>query len=135
MCSLLYTFISFERKKDSQVGSQGGSLSARSFDLARPGLAPPLRGIRKWLSEKSTKVDVPVSRRQGHVHHHTGQQRNDAARGAHQSVEMGSAKQPQAKLQQVDRSHFLIPQAKVTTYCGRCSAFQPCRNFLQAAIS
>jgi len=26
----------------SQVGSQGGSLSARSFDLARPGLAPPL---------------------------------------------------------------------------------------------
>jgi len=46
MCSLLYTFISFERKKDSQggsqVGSQGGSLSARSFDLARPGLAPPL---------------------------------------------------------------------------------------------
>jgi len=26
----------------SQVGSQGGTLSARSFDLARPGLAPPL---------------------------------------------------------------------------------------------
>ena len=26
----------------SQVGRQGGSLSARSFDLARPGLAPPL---------------------------------------------------------------------------------------------
>ena len=39
MCSLLYTFISFERKKDSQ----GGSLSARSFDLARPDFAPPLR--------------------------------------------------------------------------------------------
>jgi len=52
LSSLLYTFISFERKKNdsqggSQVGSQGGSLSARSFDLARPGLAPPLISMEK----------------------------------------------------------------------------------------
>jgi len=61
MCSLLYTFISFERKKDSQggsqVGSQGGSLSARSFDLARPGLAPPLDRVT------DTETDILVNRR------------------------------------------------------------------------
>ena len=46
--SIIYTHLFlFKIKKNdsqggSQVGSQGGSLLARSFDLARPGLAPPL---------------------------------------------------------------------------------------------
>ena len=53
ICVVPYVFpsihIYFFWKKDSQggsqVGSQGGSLSARSFDLARPGLAPPLHKL------------------------------------------------------------------------------------------
>jgi len=63
------------------------------------------------------KVNVKVHWR--HVHHHPGQQRDDAASGAHQRAEMGCAKQPQAELQQVDRGHLQRPQAKATPCCGR----------------
>ena len=64
------------------------------------------------------KLDVQVRRQ--HVYHHLGQQRDDAACGAHQSADMGSMKQPQAELQQVDRGHLQRPQAKATPRCGRC---------------
>jgi len=33
----------------SQGASQGGSSSARSFDLARPGVAPPLREVSGYF--------------------------------------------------------------------------------------
>ena len=47
MCSPnIHIILLLKEKNDSQggsqVGTQGGILSARSFDLARPGLAPPL---------------------------------------------------------------------------------------------
>ena len=47
----------------SQVGSQGGSLSARSFDLARPGLAPPLRAtVFNWQDPCTLHMGNPGNR-------------------------------------------------------------------------
>ena len=62
--SLLYRFL-LKEKNDSQggskVGSQGGSLSARSFDLARPGLALPLART----VEKTVKTVVKTGKNSG----------------------------------------------------------------------
>jgi len=39
----------FSQRGGSQGASQGGSSSARSFDLARPGVAPPLREVSGYF--------------------------------------------------------------------------------------
>ena len=58
----IHIYFFWKKKTDSQggsqVGSQGGSLLARSFDLARPGLAPPLNISSHKTEEANTHESI-----------------------------------------------------------------------------